>query len=117
MGIKLSFISAGKAMLIEHLKTPFGIVPVGFLTDGFTIPWFACWFHTPFGWGLAAAIWHDYALTNRLPHAHRQFLAMLLDTAVNDAKNKLYVVARVLKALVLFIVVVLYAHCKRLIKQ
>ena len=115
--VKLDFIAVGKAKLIEQLKTPFGIVPADFLTDGFTIPWFLCWFHTPFGWGLAAAIWHDYALTNKLQHAHRQFLAMLLDTAVSDARNWFYVTVRVLKALVIFVAVVLYAQGKRLIKQ
>tara|TARA_B100001059_G_scaffold159567_1_gene159153 strand:+ start:807 stop:1133 length:327 start_codon:yes stop_codon:yes gene_type:complete len=77
MQIKLNFISIGKAQLLEPIKTQFGEVHRFFVTDGFTLPWFVRWFHNPFGKGLQAAIWHDYALKTGRKNAHYEFFVLL----------------------------------------
>ncbi|WP_171038913.1 DUF1353 domain-containing protein [Pseudoalteromonas ruthenica] len=75
--VKLDFLGHGQARLIEELKTPFGNVPRKFLTDGFSIPWYARWFHNPFGKGLIAAIWHDFALKAGRKNPHKEFFMLL----------------------------------------
>ena len=75
--VKLDFISAGKAQLLEPLKTQFGEVHRFFVTDGFTLPWYVRWFHNPFGKGLLAAIWHDFALKTGRENAHYEFFVLL----------------------------------------
>lgn len=75
--VKLNFISAGKAQLLEPVKTIFGDVHKFFVTDGFTLPWFIRWFHNPFGKGLQAAIWHDFALKTGRKKAHYEFFVLL----------------------------------------
>ena len=75
--VKLNFISAGKAQLLEPLKTQFGEVHRFFVTDGFTLAWFVRWFHNPFGKGLLAAIWHDFALKTGRKKAHYEFFVLL----------------------------------------
>nr|MDC2855625.1 DUF1353 domain-containing protein [Ningiella sp. W23] len=77
MQIKLNFVNAGKAQLLEPLKTQFGEVHRFFVTDGFTLPWYVRWFHNPFGDGLLAAIWHDFALKTGREKAHYEFLYYL----------------------------------------
>ena len=73
------FCDNGKFHLTKELQTKFGVVPLPFKSDGFSIPWFLRWFHNPFGIGLVAAIWHDYALKKKLKKAQWQFLELLLD--------------------------------------
>ena len=80
--VKLNFISAGKAQLLEPIKTQFGEVHRFFVTDGFTLPWFVRWFHNPFGKGLHAAIWHDFALKTGRENAHHEFFILLLQCDV-----------------------------------
>ncbi|WP_462147177.1 DUF1353 domain-containing protein [Pseudoalteromonas gelatinilytica] len=82
MDIKLNFISAGKAQLLEPIKTEFGEVHRFFVTDGFTLPWYVRWFHNPFGKGLKAAIWHDFALKTQRKNAHKEFLILLKSEGV-----------------------------------
>lgn len=82
MQIKLNFISAGKAQLLEPLKTQFGEVHTSFKTDGFSLPWYMRWFHNPFGKGLKAAIWHDYALKTGRKYPHREFFILLKSEGV-----------------------------------
>jgi hypothetical protein len=84
--VKLDFISAGKAQLLEPLKTQFGEVHRFFVTDGFTLPWYVRWFHNPFGKGLLAAIWHDYALKTGRKKAHYEFLVLLKSEGVPVSK-------------------------------
>lgn len=95
---ELKFIGYGWARLISPLVTPCGTVPQNEITDGFTMPWFLRWFHNPFGKGLAAAIWHDYALKQNNPRAHLQFYRLLRVEKVGK-----------LKAKIMFIAVVIYA--------
>ena len=80
--VKLNFISAGKAQLLEPLKTQFGEVHRFFVTDGFTLPWYVRWFHNPFGKGLLAAIWHDFALKTGRKNAHYEFFVLLKSNGV-----------------------------------
>lgn len=75
--VKLNFISAGKAELLEPVKTNFGEVHKFFVTDGFSLPWYARWFHNPFGKGLKAAIWHDFALKTKRKKPHYEFFILL----------------------------------------
>ena len=99
---ELKFIGDGWAQLISPLITPCGTVPANELTDGFTLFWFLRWFHNPFGKGLAAAIWHDYALRTNNPRAHLQFYRLLRCDNVNKTKSKL-----------MYMAVVLYSKYKR----
>jgi len=41
------------------------IVPVGFKSDGMSIPKWARWFQKPFGFGLEAGIIHDFILERK----------------------------------------------------
>jgi len=102
---ELRFIGKGWAKLISPLVTPCGIVPQEFLTDGFTLVWFIRWFHNPFGKGLVAAIWHDYALKQNNPRAHIQFYRLMRHDKVNK-----------LKAKTMYIFVVGYAKIKKIWK-
>ena len=103
--VKLHFIKQGKAKLLEPLNTIFGDVHKGFETDGFSIPWYVRWFHNPFGQGLEAAIWHDFALKTGRQHPHAEFLQLLL----------LYGVP-FWKAYPMWFFVSVYSQCKRLFK-
>ncbi|MBL4773602.1 MAG: DUF1353 domain-containing protein [Alcanivoracaceae bacterium] len=100
------FDKLGRFHLTKPLTTRFGIVVLPFDTDGFTIPWFLRWFHNPFGVGLVAAIWHDFALKKQSKRAHIQFYWLL----------RLYKISK-RKAKIMYIVVVNYAKAKRLIKK
>ncbi|TLX52023.1 hypothetical protein CWC31_02420 [Pseudoalteromonas ruthenica] len=80
--LQATFIGDGKARLIAPLKTQFGEVHSGFVTDGFTLPWYLRWFHNPFGSGLEAAVWHDYALKTGRKSPHAEFYTLLLRTGV-----------------------------------
>ena len=75
--VVVEFSLKGKATLIKPLKTDYGVVEAGFVTDGFAIPWYLRWFHSPFGKGLSAAIWHDHALKANRDSAHKEFLGLL----------------------------------------
>ncbi len=90
---ELRFIGNGWAILINPLKTSCGEVPANFKTDGFTLFWFLRWFHNPFGSGLVAAIWHDFALKQNNPRAHIQFYRLLRVAKVNKLKAKIMYVA------------------------
>ncbi|RZF94497.1 DUF1353 domain-containing protein [Pseudoalteromonas sp. CO302Y] len=103
MQIKLNFFSDGKAQLLEPLNTQFGEVHRFFVTDGFTLPWFVRWFHNPFGDGLLAAIWHDFALKTGRKKAHYEFFILLKDSGVP-----------IWKAYIMWFFVSLYAMAKRL---
>jgi|GEM_PF-5848600 len=100
---ELKFIGNGWALLISPLITPCGTIPEDFKTDGFTLFWFLRWFHNPFGKGLAAAIWHDFALKQNNPRAHIQFYRLLRIDNVNKDK-----------AMIMYIAVVNYARFKQL---
>lgn len=92
--MKLEFLGDGKFKLLEPLKYKQGIVNQGFVTDGFTLPWFVRWFHNPFGKGLKAAIVHDYELAkNRNPNAHIIFRDLLIECGVNKAKAQVMYLA------------------------
>ena len=96
------FDDHGTFILSDSVKTKFGLVPVGFQTDGFSIPWFFRWFHAPFGKGLVAAIWHDYALKQRSKKAHIQFYQLLRMSNISKRKST-----------VMYVVVVHYAKLKK----
>lgn len=100
------FDSKGRFHLTKPLVTRFGTVWLPFDTDGFTIPWFLRWFHPAFGIGLAAAIWHDFALRQRSKRAHIQFYWLLRLCGVSKRKAK-----------VMYIAVVEYAKTKKLIHK
>jgi len=102
----LRFIGNGWAELTSPLNTPYGIVPESFKTDGFTLFWFIRWFHNPFGDGLIAAIWHDFALKKKLKRAHIQFYCLLRKCGISKIKAK-----------AMYIAVVRYAQFKRLINR
>ena len=38
------------------------VVPIGFKSDGLSIPWLFRWYQKPFGKGLEAGLLHDYLL-------------------------------------------------------
>lgn len=65
------------------------IVPVGFRSDGASIPKFLHWFARPFGEALYAAIVHDYCYASHcLPRdwADSLFLKHLIKTGMNPYK-------------------------------
>ncbi|MCG7570558.1 DUF1353 domain-containing protein [Pseudoalteromonas sp. CNC9-20] len=80
--IQLAFIGVGVAQLLHPLRTQFGVVHRGFVTDGFTLPWYLRWFHNPFGCGLDAAIWHDFALKTGRKQPHKEFYVLLSQAGV-----------------------------------
>ncbi len=84
--IKLMFIGRGVAQLLAPVKTRYGEVHTGFVTDGFTLPWYLRWFHNPFGRGLEAAIWHDFALKVGRENPHREFYTLLVQAGVPKFK-------------------------------
>ncbi|MCF6459037.1 DUF1353 domain-containing protein [Pseudoalteromonas sp. MMG024] len=108
------FCADGHFHLTKELKTKFGVVPLPFGSDGFTIPWYLRWFHNPFGIGLVAAIWHDYALKKKLKKPHVQFLELLLDHAETIEKawsRRLFII----KSYIMFLFVVVYGLFRKLI--
>lgn len=98
------FDSDGKFVLSAPLKTRFGIVPTGFKTDGFSIPWWLRWFHHPFGKGLAGAILHDYLLEQQDKRANRMFFVVIREKGIN-----------IVKAVLMYLVVAIYQNTKRFI--
>lgn len=100
------FDDLGRFHLSKPLITRFGTVALPFDTDGFTIPWFLRWFHPPFGIGLAAAIWHDFALKLGSKKAHVQFYWLLRICGISKRKAK-----------IMYVAVVRFAQYKRFINR
>ena len=88
-----NFRDDGKFVLTKPLTTRFGIVPIDFVTDGFTIYKFLRWFHAPFGQGLVAAIWHDYALSIGRISPHKEFFLLLIDEGISRFKASIMFLA------------------------
>jgi hypothetical protein len=75
------------------------------VTDGFSIPWFLRWFHSPFGVGVEAAVTHDYLLSLDDELAHIIFFDLMIEYKVPYHK-----------ALIMFCFVVVYHKIKNLLK-
>ncbi|MBU2968800.1 DUF1353 domain-containing protein [Pseudoalteromonas sp. C2R02] len=99
------FIAGGRFELSQSLNTRYGLVPFNFVTDGFSIPWFLRWFHSPFGIGVEAAVMHDYLLSIGDKFAHAIFFKLMIQYKVPYWK-----------ALIMFCFVVTYHAIKNCIK-
>lgn len=86
MALRVKLLGNGRMQLTESLVHEYGVVPSGFVTDGFTLPWFVRWFHHPFGQGVEAAIVHDYELKRGNKNAHRWFKSLLRKRGVGKVK-------------------------------
>lgn len=86
MALRVKLLSNGRMQLQQDLIHEYGVVPAGFITDGFTLPWFVRWFHHPFGQGVEAAIVHDYELKRGNKNAHRWFKSLLPRYGVSKVK-------------------------------
>jgi len=81
------------------------VVPQGFITDGFTVPWFLWWLLSPTGKGMEASVVHDWELTllkstESRKHADIQFRKVLSLCEVGTWRlNTAYIIVRVFGAL------------------
>jgi hypothetical protein len=90
----LQRISYQQFMLMEDFHAECGItVPMGFISDGITVPRGLRWFAVPTGCGFNAALVHDYLLSegHSWEHAQERFEAQLELDGIPYITRKLYV--------------------------
>ena len=86
-------VNPRKWVLMQEFKSECGItVPLGFTSDGITVPDFLRWIVSPTGVGFNAAVVHDFLLKEGYgwEYANERFGAQLVEDEVSYLRRKIY---------------------------